>query len=243
MKNILVISDNPQLTSFFQEECIRQNVLNTADVQYKYSVVNKNPAGMIALGATPIDVKSLQSVDDIKCEFDIVFSLHCKQIFPEKLVESVTCVNVHPGLNPHNRGWYPQVFSIVNGKPIGATIHLMDKEVDHGRIIDQIEVIIHSDDTSLDVYERVIGAEKQLIIKNLLEIVDGTYSTIQAAGEGNYNSIGDFKSLCNLNLDSTATLRVHIDLLRSLTHGNFKNAYFFNENGKRVFISVNLEEE
>lgn len=198
---------------------------------------------MIALGATPINLKNSQSIDNIKIEFNLILSLHCKQIFPETLVDSVTCINVHPGFNPYNRGWYPQVFSIINGKPIGATIHLMDKEVDHGKIIDQTEIKIKSNDTSLDVYERVAFAEKQLIQKNLLEILNNTYSITHSPDDGNYNSIGDFKSMCNLNLDSIAPLREHIDLLRSLTHGKFKNAYFLDNNGNRIFIRITLEEE
>ena len=60
--------------------------------------------------------------------FDVVISGHCKQLFPEKLVNGALCINIHPGLNPHNRGWFPQVFSILNGKPLGATIHVIDEE-------------------------------------------------------------------------------------------------------------------
>src|SRR5690349_163732 len=66
---------------------------------------------------------------------DVVISLHSKQIFPPGLVSGARCVNVHPGLNPFNRGWTPHVFSLVNGLPAGATIHEIDAEIDHGAII------------------------------------------------------------------------------------------------------------
>ena len=242
MKQILVVSDNPRLTTFFQEECVNQGVNDIVEIVYKYSATNKNPSKMIELGATSIDVKNPRFVATAKNSFDLIFSLHCKQIFPSDLVSSVVCINVHPGLNPHNRGWYPQVFSIINGKPIGATIHLMDSSVDHGEIFDQIQVDVRLSDTSLDVYERVLHAEMTLVRRNLLKIINRELITAAPACEGNYNSIKDFKFLCHLNLDAVASLGDHINLLRALSHGTFKNAYFLNEEGNKIFIRVTLEE-
>ena len=239
---ILVVSDNPDLVSFFQKECVNQGVSDSYNVDYHYSASNKEPAEMLRLGATPINVKNEGFIKFALKEYCIIFSLHCKQIFPRNLVESIMCINVHPGFNPYNRGWYPQVFSIINGMPVGATIHLMDKEVDHGKIIDQVKVNVRPYDTSLEVYERVIHAEKKLISDNLLKILGGRISTFKPDSEGNYNSIDDFNALCELNLENKATLREHIDLLRALSHGDFKNAYFFDEKGKKVFISVLLED-
>jgi dTDP-4-amino-4,6-dideoxyglucose formyltransferase len=243
MKKILVVSDNPRLTKFFKEECVKQGVNSIADVTYKYSATNKDPAAMMDLGAAPVDVKSSEFADDLKKSYDLIFSLHCKQIFSSELVSSVTCINVHPGLNPYNRGWYPQVFSIINGNPIGATMHLMDGSIDHGEIIDQIEVDVLESDTSLDVYERVFLAEKLLISRNLTKIINEELSTVEPTSEGNYNSIKDFKSLCHLNLDDVASLGDHIDLLRALSHGTFKNAYFLNKQGNKIFVRVTLEQE
>ena len=241
-KKILVVSDNMELVSFFKNECAVQKVDELYSIDYRYSAVNKAPGEMINLGLMPVDVNHPQFVKHAKNEYRLILSLHCKQIFPADLVASIASVNVHPGFNPHNRGWYPQVFSIINGKPIGATIHLMDEDVDHGEIIDQGSVDVMSSDTSLELYERVVELEKQLIKKNLLKIVNGEFSTTSPESNGNYNSIGDFKSLCKLNMDDKATLREHIDLLRALSHGEFKNAFFIDEQEKTIFVRVVLEE-
>lgn len=243
MKRILVVSDNPRLTKYFQEECAKQGVHDIAQIAYKYSLINKNPSEMMELGATSIDVKNKQFIATAKNSLDLIFSLHCKQIFPSDLVSSVVCINVHPGLNPHNRGWYPQVFSIINRKPIGATIHLMDSDVDNGKILDQIEVDIRLSDTSLDVYERVFQAEMILIRRTLLEIIYNKLEGVEPSFYGNYNTIQDFKSLCHLDLEAFGPLGEHVNLLRALSHGTFKNAYFINEQGKKIFIRVFLEEE
>lgn len=243
MIRILVVSDNAPLVHFFQEECISQDVNKIAKTVYRYTAPNKNPSSLIELGATPIDMKNNQTVAGFVNSYDLIFSLHCKQIFPAELVRTVRCVNIHPGLNPYNRGWYPQVFSIINGKPIGATIHQMDHDIDHGEVIDQLGVEILSSDTSLDVYSRILEAEKLLLRKNLINIVLGKYSATSPAFEGNYNSIDDFKKLCELDYGNVGTLKDHINLLRALSHGLFKNAYFFDDHANKIFISVILEKE
>ena len=242
MKNILIVSDNHRLTEYFRSEFESQNINHVANAAYKYSSINKDPSAMKGVGATAIDMKNPSDVAYAKENFDLIFSLHCKQIFPADLVSSVTCINIHPGLNPHNRGWYPQVFSIINGMPAGATIHLMDEHIDHGAIFAQERVNISQADTSLDVYEKVIFAEKKLIKKYLIPIISGDLTAQRALPEGNYNSIKDFKNLCSLNMDSIGSLREHINLLRALSHGEFKNAYFLSEAGKKIFVRVVLEE-
>jgi methionyl-tRNA formyltransferase len=175
--------------------------------------------------------------------YDLVFSLHCKQIFPGSLVRAVKCINIHPGLNPFNRGWYPQVFAIVNGKPHGATIHEMDEQVDHGPIIDQATTEIRDEDTSRDVYDRVLGLELDLLRRNLPAMLAGTCVARPMQGEGNYNSIQDFRDLCHIDLDRQMTLRDAIRLLRALTHEPYWNAYFVSPDGSKVYIKIRLEKE
>jgi dTDP-4-amino-4,6-dideoxyglucose formyltransferase len=192
---------------------------------------------MIEIGASEINVKDDQAVEWIVHNYDIVFSVHCKQIFPPSLVSRVTCFNFHPGFNPHNRGWYPQVFSLINGLPIGATIHRMDEQIDHGGIVGQKAVDVSPTDTSLEIYNKVIDAEKDLIKEHLISILDEDYALSFPCEEGNYNGIKDYKKLCQLNLDSVGTLESHINLLRGLSHGDFKNAVF-EKNGKKYFVKI-----
>lgn len=174
--------------------------------------------------------------------YQLGFSCHCKQIFPKELVESVRCINIHPGLNPYNRGWFPQVFSILNKKPIGATIHLMDYEVDHGNIIVQQEVKIFDWDTSRSVYERVLNIEYELFENNFDKLINMDYESKKMITEGNYNSIKDYKSLLEVDLNKKVTMREAIDYLRAMTHLPYRNAYFETESGK-VYISIKLEKE
>ncbi|MCG9553880.1 dTDP-4-amino-4,6-dideoxyglucose formyltransferase [Vibrio sp. Isolate32] len=224
-------------------ELINEPCYKQYDFSFSYSVINKNPDKLIELGMTSIDIKDLRVVSYILDSYDLVISAHCKQIFPKGLVENIRCINVHPGLNPHNRGWFPQVFSIINKKPIGCTIHLMNSEVDDGDILFQSEIKIEEDETSLCVYNRVINEEKKLLKEKFKNILDKNYVANPPCIKGNYNSILDFRNLTELDLESRGTLRQHLDLLRALSHGDFKNGYFLNCDGKKVYVTLNLEVE
>lgn len=187
-----------------------------------------------------IDIK-LESVE-LKEKFDIGFSCHCKQIFPKVLVESIPCFNFHPGFNPENRGWFPQVFSIINGKPAGATLHKMDCEIDHGPIIERTRVEINNWDTSKSVYDRVLNEEFKLFDKWIDRILTGDYEETNLDSVGNYNSITDFKNLCEIDLEKKVTFKEAIDYLRAMTFDGYDNA-FFKADDQNIYVSINLKVE
>ena len=196
------------------------------------------------------NIQNVQSIDIKKYytnlieKFNLIFSIHCKQIFPKELVERVRCINVHPGYNPINRGWYPQVFSIINNLETGATIHEMDAELDHGNIIARKKIAIKSWDTSLSLYNKIVETELELLEKHIISIVEKTYTTITPESEGNVYLKKDFNALLHIDLQKKASYKQVINHLRALTHGEFKNAYFVDsETNKKVFVKVILEVE
>lgn len=190
------------------------------------------------------EIVSLTLKDNLPmlCNFDLGISTHCKQIFPERLVKEVRCINLHPGLNPFNRGWYPQVFSILNKKPAGATMHYMDEKIDHGDIIAQETAKVSSWDTSLSLYQKVLHLEYQLFKENINGVINRTDTAWSPNNSsGNYNSIQDFADLKQIDLASETTFGDVIDFLRAMTHPPYKNAYFLDDEGNKVFVSIKLD--
>lgn len=187
-----------------------------------------------------IQTINLKECADFLLQFDIGFSCHSKQIFPASLVRKVRCINIHPGFNPFNRGWYPQVFSIINGLVTGVTIHEMDEDIDHGGIICQEKIDIYDWDTSLTVYQRIIEKELDLVANWLPRLIEEEYVTFSPDAEGNYNSRQDFKDLCKIDLDKVVTFREAINFLRAMTHPPYKNAYFVSGQEK-IYVSLKIE--
>jgi methionyl-tRNA formyltransferase len=187
-------------------------------------------------------IDARRDIDRIIRDYGLVISIHCRQFFPASLVNAVRCVNVHPGFNPSNRGWFPQIFSLINGKPAGVTIHEMDEQLDHGPIIVQEEVQLRRWDTSGSAYRRIMLAERRLLMANFPMIRDGTYETY-SPGEGNLNTKEDFERLKRIDLNETGTFADFLNRLRALTHNEVRNAYFDDDSGQKVFVRVILEPE
>jgi dTDP-4-amino-4,6-dideoxyglucose formyltransferase len=207
---------------------------------YKEIDIFQSPNG--PLPNTP-RLNVMEQIQDIITKYNLVLSIHCKQLFPAELVNTVRCVNVHPGLNPYNRGWFPQVFSIINGLKAGVTIHEMDDKLDHGPIIIQKEYTIESWDTSASAYAKIMKIEQDLILDNFSAIREGNYRTITPHIEGNINYMKDFNQLRCLDLEEKGKFRDFLNRLRALTHDDFRNAYFVDTSGRKVFVRVILEPE
>jgi methionyl-tRNA formyltransferase len=241
-KNVLLVTDNIILLNEFRK--LVKRIITDSEYTFEYAYSSNNKAFKTTYAEEnwirPLNIK--QEVDSLIEYYDIIFSLHCKQLFPSKLVRNVKCINVHPGLNPYNRGWFPQVFCIINGLPLGATIHEIDEKLDHGGIIAQREVIIEPWDTSFTAYSKVIGVEIELLEESFVKILKGDYST-SIPEEGNINLKADFDMLCEINLDDMDTFRNHINKLRALTHGEYDNAFFRTKKGEKVYLSLSLRKE
>ncbi|SEF94394.1 Formyl transferase [Halpernia humi] len=244
-KNILIISDNLHLCKGFENIICEFNIPN---VEWTFSISPFSQIEDFNLelqnNVSITNLKEDSEIEMLLKKHDLIFSIHCKQIFPEKLLSQVKCINIHPGYNPINRGWYPQVFAIINDTQIGATIHEIDAKLDHGPIIDRDFVEKNSWDTSLSLYEKVIKLEMKLLRKNLTKIIENSYKTIQAEGEGHLYLKKDFNNLCEIKLDEMQTVQKTIDKLRALTHGEYKNAYYIDKiSGKKIFIKIQFEKQ
>ena len=186
------------------------------------------------------DVK--KECSNIIAKYRIVFSAHSTQVFPAELVNGITCINIHPGYNPLNRGWYPHVFAIINDQITGATIHLMDEKIDNGKIIDRIEVKKNISDTSDALYNRIIEAELKILRKNLPDILNNRFTTFCPEEKGKLFLKKDFHDLCRIDLNKKGTFREFYNLIRALTHDDYKNAYYINpETGNKIFMRLIIE--
>lgn len=238
---ILVISDNEELTTQFIRIVNDQQLNNIYKFEYRHHHKASPLTGKTILGNILLPINLKVDWKKVVQKYDMVISAHCKQIFPEEMVQKIRCINIHPGYNPYNRGWFPQVFSIINGKPLGATIHEIDGELDHGAIIAQDTVPLYKYDTSLSAYNRVQTKEVALLEEYISRILSGEYKAKAPEFEGNINLKKDFNALCEIKLDEVVTFGEAIDRLRALTHEPYSNAYFVNpDDGKRIGVSIQL---
>lgn len=107
---------------------------------------------------------------------EIIVVVAYGKILPESILEIPPkgCVNVHASLLPKYRGAAPIQWSVLNGdKETGVTIMHMAPEMDAGDIISQRAIKILADETSGELFERLMVLGAELLRDTLPEIEAG----------------------------------------------------------------------
>jgi len=98
--------------------------------------------------------EALEILDHLKPEIGLIAGA---RILSKAVIQSFTkgIINFHLGLIPEMRGLDCVQWAIYEGLPLGITSHLIDERVDAGRIIERQILPEYSDDTLLDLSERL----------------------------------------------------------------------------------------
>lgn len=87
-----------------------------------------------------------------------ILSPEAMRRFPDKIL------NVHPALLPAFPGAHAVAAALEHGvKVTGATVHLVDEDVDHGPIVSQAAVPVRADDTVASLHRRIQAEEHVLL--------------------------------------------------------------------------------
>ncbi len=119
------------------------------------------------------EVNLIKQINDLNIELCIVFAYGA--IIPVHLLNSVKFGfwNIHPSLLPKYRGAAPTTYPIALGeKTTGVTLIQMDKEMDQGAIIDQIDMSIDQNTTRIDIEAKTIPIATTMIT-NTVRILEG----------------------------------------------------------------------
>ena len=97
-------------------------------------------------------------------------------IIPEKILNLFPkgIINIHPSLLPKYRGPTPVQTAILEGEKItGVSIIRLDKQVDHGPILNQVKEPILPNDTSESLYQRLFDMGANLLPKTITRYLKG----------------------------------------------------------------------
>jgi phosphoribosylglycinamide formyltransferase-1 len=110
----------------------------------------------------------------------VVLSGYLRKLGPRTLAAYPRRIlNIHPALLPRHGGvgmYGRRVHEAVlaAGDTVsGASVHIVDGEYDHGRIIAEVELPILQGDTAESLERRVMAAEPELFIETLQRIASG----------------------------------------------------------------------
>jgi methionyl-tRNA formyltransferase len=153
------------------------------------------------------------------------------------------CINLHPALLPHNRGRFPNIWSIVTKTPAGVTLHYVDEGIDTGDVIAQKEVAIQVTDTGATLYRRLEAEGLGLFKANWPSIRAGSSSrTPQRPGAGSYHRARDVEQIDQIDLQKFYRAEDLVNVIRARTFPPYPGAYFMHD-GKKIYLRLELNEE
>lgn len=119
----------------------------------------------------PAAVEALQGTQP-----DLIIVVAYGQILPKAVlaIPRFGCINVHTSLLPRWRGAAPIQYAILHGDPeTGVTTMYMDEHMDTGDIILQRVQLIHADDTSATLHDRLAKLGAELLEETVMLIAEG----------------------------------------------------------------------
>lgn len=108
---------------------------------------------------------------------DLIVTAAFGQLLPQEVLDlpRLGAINVHASLLPKYRGGAPIHQAVIDGEPTtGVTIMYMEKKLDAGDIISQVELPIEDTDTTGTLFDKLSAAGTELLKETLPSIVNGT---------------------------------------------------------------------
>lgn len=162
---------------------------------------------------------TIVTLDQLFLLNDLIFiSLEFDQIINPQKFLSKHLYNIHFSKLPSYKGMYTSILPILNGeKSSGVTLHVIEKGIDTGDIIDQIVFEISNKMRGIDLYFMYLKFGIELLEKNIEKLLNSNITTIQ---QDSINSTYFSKKQINfseLNIDFNKTAYEIHNKIRAFT--------------------------
>ena len=118
------------------------------------------------------DPEFINTLKNLHADLQIIVAF---RMLPEQVwnMPPLGTFNLHASLLPQYRGAAPIHWAIINGeKETGVTTFFLQHEIDTGDLLFQETEAIHPEDTTGDLYERLMKKGANLVVKTTQAIVD-----------------------------------------------------------------------
>ena len=163
--NVLLKRDDIQITLVYTHE---DDPNETHWFESVYELAKKNNLNVLTSEPDYDEVKNAKP--------DIIFSFYYRKIIDMKILDlaPLGAFNMHGSLLPKYRGRACVNWCVLNGeKETGVTLHRMTKYADRGNIIAQEAVTIGENETSHEVFKKIIPAAGRVLSRSLDDILSG----------------------------------------------------------------------
>jgi len=192
------------------------------------------------------EFKSIEGIQKLsELEPDYILSIHFPYMFPAEILKipKIGVLNLHPAFLPFNRGWHSASWTILEDTPFGVTLHWVDEELDSGDIFLQKQIEVHPDDTANTLYRRALTLEKCLLGDAIRLLLKGELSHVPQSGNSTFHKKGDLISRQELCLEEKMKVKEVLKQLRALTTDRLQEAAYYEVNGVRYRVKIEIVKE
>lgn len=181
-------------------------------------------------------------------DLDVVVGIHFPYLVPEPVlrIPRLGVLNLHPAYLPWGRGWHTPSWALLQGTPIGATLHVMDTGVDSGDVLHQRALEVSPGDTANTLYSRLKRLELEVFREAWPALVRGKCRrTPQPRQSPPAHRKQDLlvPGVQRIDLDERVPAGDLLRRLRALTTNQVNEAAYFDAGGTRYRVQVVIHEE
>ena len=156
--------------------------------------------------------KDIAFVDNIRTKitnfknikkYDLIICFGYRHVINENIINRFLkpIINLHMSYLPFNKGAHPNFWSFIDETPKGVSIHLIDKNLDTGRIIYQKNVRFNlkknKNLTFKSTYQVLFNCLEKLFIKHIDNLITGNYKSIAQNKKGSFHKKNELPNFMN----------------------------------------------
>ena len=170
--------------------------------------------------------------DDIAIANIIICVMYEKILGPE-YVQNSACFNFHPGILPEYKGTGIFSWAIINEEQkTGVTLHLIDRGVDTGDVIEIREFLIGKEDTAYSLFLRGEETIFKMFKDWYVDLLHGNYTAIpQRKNKGKLYYKKDLQKAKNLTR-----------FVKALYFPSKEPAYYINSKTEKIYLNFKEEQ-
>ncbi len=165
--------------------------------------------------------------DDLSAA-DIIICVMYEKILGPEYVNNSKCINFHPGILPEYKGSGTFSWVIINGEQkAGVSLHLIDRGLDTGDVIEIREFLIDKEDTAYSLFKRGEEVIYRMFKNWYVDLLHGNYTAVpqrKKAGKLYYKK--DLQKAKNLTR-----------FAKAFYFPNKESAFYFNEKKEKIYLN------
>lgn len=165
-------------------------------------------------------------IADYSKNADVFISVMYNELLEEKFIRQRRCYNFHPGILPSYRGSGAFSWALINGdKECGITLHKINKDIDHGEIIEIRKFSVEQNDTAESLYNKGMVVMENMFIDYFHHLLINEYIAQKPQGVDRLYYRKDLEEQKNLTR-----------FVKAFTFEGKEQCYFINKFGHKIYL-------